>query len=399
MKVTLLLCALLGTTYAFQPTGYQKATPSIVVSARRRTLVEDKTTVTFDPLNLSDESFSQKLTLEKKLSHRGEYSSLKTTGLAATGFMTALTAAADTAQAAADKAIFSQGQLDPSTFQPVCPASDGFYRFLQSSTAAVVGPDSFVEYGPLIAGGLLRVRLELCVVESFFQEAVVPFINRNGLSWILPLHETVETFLAGTIFALAATFILIGSTKLVSVIVFFTDLIFGGPARLFGGFFYDRARGKPVTLDLGLGPFKTRVIGPPDEDIENNKVDPLDRGTGEVVVIALSGAVKYAGEFLKVRYCPHGYCAVMHNHVHHPTAQPCCRCFKRLSAKLLTPLMSLWVDISSFGPVGTFCSSLPTTKSSPTFPRPAIATMWVHHMQQSTHPCQEQDEMKSCGSL
>lgn len=309
MKVTLLLCALLGTTNAFQPTGYKKASPSLVVSARRRTLVEDKpTTTTFDPFNLSadESSFPQKLSLEKKFSNHNDSCSFKTS-LAATGFVTALTAAADTAQAAADKAIFSQGQLDPSTFQPVCPASDGFYRFLQSSTAAVVGPDSFVEYGPLIAGGLLRVRLELCVVESFFQEAVVPFINRNGLSWILPLHETVETFLAGTIFALAATFILIGSTKLVSVIVFFTDLLFGGPARLFGGFFYDRARGKPVTLDLGFGPFKKRVIGPPDEDIESNKVDPLDKEAGEVVVIALSGAVKYAGEFLKVRFRNHRY--------------------------------------------------------------------------------------------
>ena len=30
-------------------------------------------------------------------------------------------------------------------------------------------------------GGLLRVRLELCVVESFFYEAVLPFIKENGL--------------------------------------------------------------------------------------------------------------------------------------------------------------------------------------------------------------------------
>ena len=97
--------------------------------------------------------------------------------------------------------------LTPSTFQPVCPASDGFYRFLQSTTVSAVGRENFVEYGPLIAGGLLRVRLELCVVESFFNEAVGPFIEQNGVSWILPLHETVETFLAGTIFALASTFI------------------------------------------------------------------------------------------------------------------------------------------------------------------------------------------------
>ena len=34
---------------------------------------------------------------------------------------------------------------------------------------------------------------------------------------MLPLHETVETFLAGTIFAVASNFILIGSTKIVTV--------------------------------------------------------------------------------------------------------------------------------------------------------------------------------------
>ena len=74
-----------------------------------------------------------------------------------------------------------------------------------------MGPENFSEYGPLIAGGLLRIRLELCVVESFFNEAVGPFIQQNGLNWILPLHETVETFLAGVVFSLATTFILVGS--------------------------------------------------------------------------------------------------------------------------------------------------------------------------------------------
>lgn len=108
-----------------------------------------------------------------------------------------------TANAAAPSSGISTGLYNPDTFKPVCSASDTFYRFLQSSTRAVVGTDNFSEYGPLIAGGLLRIRLELCVVESFFNEAVGPFIRENGLSWILPWHETVETFLAGTIFALA----------------------------------------------------------------------------------------------------------------------------------------------------------------------------------------------------
>ena len=91
--------------------------------------------------------------------------------------------------------------LDPKTFQPVCPASDSVYRFGQTLVVAVVGPENVKEYAPLVAGGLLRVRLELCVVESFWYEAVLPFIKEKGLSWILPLHESVETFLAGVIFA------------------------------------------------------------------------------------------------------------------------------------------------------------------------------------------------------
>jgi hypothetical protein len=138
----------------------------------------------------------------------------------------------------------STGLYNPDSFKPVCSASDSFYRILQGSTRAVVGDENFSEYGPLIAGGLLRIRLELCVVESFFNEAVGPFIKENGLSWILPFHETVETFLAGTIFALATTFILVGSTKLIQIIAFYGDLIVGGPCRLLGGFFFDRARGR-----------------------------------------------------------------------------------------------------------------------------------------------------------
>ena len=126
-------------------------------------------------------------------------------------------------------------QIDPRTFQPVCPASDGFYRFGQNLVVTTVGKESYKEYAPLIAGGLLRVRLELCVVESFFYEAIIPFIKENGLSWILPLHETVETFLAGTIFAVASNFILIGSTKIVTVIFTYADIFFGLPLRIVGG--------------------------------------------------------------------------------------------------------------------------------------------------------------------
>ena len=72
--------------------------------------------------------------------------------------------------------------------RPVCPASDGFYRFGQTLITGTVGPEAYKEYAPLIAGGLLRVRLELCVVESFFYEAIIPFIRENGLRWVLVPH-------------------------------------------------------------------------------------------------------------------------------------------------------------------------------------------------------------------
>lgn len=195
-------------------------------------------------------------------------------------------------------AQISEGSYDPSTFQPICPASDNFYRFLQGTTEAVVGQENFNEYGPLIAGGLLRIRLELCVVESFFTEAVLPFVQKKGLGWILPLHETVETFLAGVVFALAATFILVGSTKILTVIIFYADLLIGSPFRLLGGFANDRAMGKPVTLDIGLGPLKKRVVGPPDTKSEQkdiSEVAPVD-----VAIIALSGGMKYAGQAIGV---------------------------------------------------------------------------------------------------
>lgn len=226
---------------------------------------------------------------------------------ATTSTIVGLTALSEMANAISYPKITMPKELtqsfDPSSFVPVCGASDSFYRVLQTSTQAVVGKENFLEYGPLIASGLLRVRLELCVVESFFNEAVGPFISQNGLSWVLPLHETVETFIAGSIFALATTFILVGSTKLLTVLFTYADFFVGGPLRLLGGFFFDRARGKPVTLDIGIGPFKTRVIGPKDvEGSEKNKgkidyaVDFSEIGPAELPVVILSGGVKFAGQ-------------------------------------------------------------------------------------------------------
>jgi len=133
-------------------------------------------------------------------------------------------------------AIQSQKNIfDPSQFQPVCPASDGVYQVLKLTANGLVGQENVVEYGPLIASVLLRIRLELCVLESFLYEAVLPFIQKKGLSWVLPLHETVETFLAGTIFAIASNFILLGSTKIFSIILIYADAITGMPTRFVGG--------------------------------------------------------------------------------------------------------------------------------------------------------------------
>ena len=133
---------------------------------------------------------------------------------------------------------------------------------------------------------------------SMKHEAVGPFIQREGLAWVLPLHETVETFLAGTIFAVASTFTLVGSTKIVSMLVTYIDVFLCAPFRLFGGFAFDRARGKPVTLDLGVGPFKKRVIGqgiPKDEKkVESIKEQVMDLGnvdTKELPIVVLSGGV------------------------------------------------------------------------------------------------------------
>lgn len=128
----------------------------------------------------------------------------------------------------------SMSLFDPSNFQPVCPTSDQFYQFTKAVATALVGQENIVQYGPLIASVLLRIRLELCVFESFLYEAVVPFVQQKGLSWILPLHETLETFLAGTIFAVASNFILLGSTKIIAVILIYFDAIFGFPLRFIG---------------------------------------------------------------------------------------------------------------------------------------------------------------------
>ena len=255
----------------------------------------------FDPFHIdADES-----SLGKTFSASSE-SSRSLSAATSSAALVPLVLFVNSAGAANPPTRISSGEYDPENFKPVCAVSDSFYRFLQGTTQAIVGEENFVDYGPLIAGGLLRIRLELCVVESFFNEAVGPFIKQNGLRWILPLHETVETFLAGTICAVATTFILVGSTKIVSVVVTYGDIFVGVPCRLLGGFAFDRALGKPVTLEIGIGPWKKQLVGPGRNEVEKTSSDEGARSdldkveVKQVPLLLVSGAVKAVGEVSKV---------------------------------------------------------------------------------------------------
>jgi hypothetical protein len=153
---------------------------------------------------------------------------------------------------AAGRSELQFDMFDPSQFQPVCPGSDGIYQLLKFAANSLVGADNVVEYGPLIASVLLRVRLELCVLESFIYDAVIPIFSTKGLSWILPIHETVETVLAGTIFAVASNFILLGSTKILSVLFIYADALTGMPSRFLGGAAKKNLKGPGSALGAGF---------------------------------------------------------------------------------------------------------------------------------------------------
>jgi len=123
--------------------------------------------------------------------------------------------------------------ITPENFRPVCPASDRFYGVGKGFADALLGGEG-QEYRPLAIEALLRVRLEVCVLESFVYEAIVPFVQRKGLGWVLPLHETVDTVIAGTVFAVALNFILFGTTKILAVLSIYHDFLVGAPLRLIG---------------------------------------------------------------------------------------------------------------------------------------------------------------------
>lgn len=76
----------------------------------------------------------------------------------------------------------------------------------------------------------------------------------------------------------------------------------GLPSRTFGGFFYDRALGRPVTLDIGFGPLKTRILGPTDEIIQKKKGEELVDMSSPLtlLIVTVSGTIRIIGTFAGV---------------------------------------------------------------------------------------------------
>ena len=53
--------------------------------------------------------------------------------------------------------------------------------------------------------------------------------------------------------------------------------------------------GKPVTLDIGMGPLKTRLIGPPDKADGEEVKSFTDLGPAELVSVLVFGTAKFTG--------------------------------------------------------------------------------------------------------
>jgi len=183
-------------------------------------------------------------------------------------------AAALRPDAAAHAAVSTAAGIDPFfNFNPVCPASDGVFRVGQKAALGLAGADNIENYRPLINDVLIRVRTELCVLESFSRETALPFIREKGLGWVLPLHETSETYLAGVVFMVGANFILLGSTKVVAILAIYHDLSAGLLARAAGGL-------------LGMAT--------PEADAEKRErefSELMDRQTTEIKALMLDGAL------------------------------------------------------------------------------------------------------------
>jgi len=129
---------IIGRTFAVGPRDASDTLPVAVVQTKQRQLAD-----------LGDETLCEESLL---LPRNSQNMRKAATAATASLFILPLSVVAGT---------FSDQLYNPDNFKPVCAASDSFYRFLQGSTQALVGMDNFVEYGPLISGGLLRRPTDL----------------------------------------------------------------------------------------------------------------------------------------------------------------------------------------------------------------------------------------------
>ena len=189
----------------------------------------------FDPLDIKtfcvgeDEKCPRRRDSSDEEERQGRRRAVVAATLSATGYE-CITARGN------DFEAFASDSIDPfANFSPVCPASDDVFRVGQKVALTLAGDSNIENYRPLINDVLIRVRTELCVLESFVRETAIPFVQTKGLGWVLPKHETSETYLAGVVFVVGANFILLGSTKVVAILAIYHDLSLGLLARGMGG--------------------------------------------------------------------------------------------------------------------------------------------------------------------
>jgi len=206
-----------------------------------------------------------------------------------------LGAAAATSSVAWGLPTLTTLDITPENFRPVCPASDRFYVIGKNFADALLGAEG-AEYRPLAIEALLRVRLEVCVLESFVYEAIVPFVQRKGLGWVLPLHETLDTVIAGTVFAVALNFILFGTTKILAVLSIYHDFLIGAPLRLIGFAVWPEKKVKEIPFIQVNWPGT-----PPPEPVKEEDESP--QGSPPALPLAVFGGIckgyGVLAEFLK----------------------------------------------------------------------------------------------------
>ena len=196
---------------------------------------DDNDCAFFDPLDIKtfcvgeDEKCPRRRDASDEEERQGRRRAVMAATMSATGYE-CITARGN------DFEAFASDSIDPfANFSPVCPVSDDVFRVGQKVALTLAGDSNIENYRPLINDVLIRVRTELCVLESFVRETAIPFVQTKGLGWVLPKHETSETYLAGVVFVVGANFILLGSTKVVAILAIYHDLSLGLLTRGMGG--------------------------------------------------------------------------------------------------------------------------------------------------------------------